>query len=553
MPSLKRYRVTRPNHGPKHLWITAAALWALFIFVGDNSLLGTSQILALIDSTSAVLAFVIGFAAIARYACKGDSTTLLLGAGFVAAGLLECAHVLDGGQWLFDPEQPAMASNDALWRSSQIFLALLMLAIAFTEYRHKISGSMVHLQARFVVPVIIVAASGVHFGTSLGIDSIGYQPATGWPDVITVFLGLGFGMALLVMLSSGSWQHNSLAYEITVAMMVLFVSPVFFATSSIAMFDAPHIITHALSLAAHACVLGGLLIELIHMAHSYKDEIELRRMAQQQLLRSTERMTRIFNYSSDAILIVNPNHDRIVDANDTAMSLLGYSMRELMENPASVIYPDATDALNKLYRDTEESGSSNSRSLYCSKKDGAITPIEISTSVVDIDNETCILCMIRDIGAQKETEAAQSRLIDLIDSNPDFIATFDMEGEILFMNRAGRISLGFDADEDLSIYTIKELFPSEETSRLLDEAIPMAFVQNSWEGEGITATMDKGVRTVTQQLVYHKSADGMSYYSITMRDIHERKLGEAHLISAKEAAARHRPGSQATRVRRHHQ
>ena len=43
----------------------------------------------------------------------------------------------------------------------------------------------------------------------------------------------------------------------------------------------------------------------------------------------------IFDNANDGIFIIDPRHDRIVDANPQACQMLGYSQREIRRTPIS--------------------------------------------------------------------------------------------------------------------------------------------------------------------------------------------------------------------------
>lgn len=47
----------------------------------------------------------------------------------------------------------------------------------------------------------------------------------------------------------------------------------------------------------------------------------------------------VFDHSNDAIFVINPAEDCIVDANPRACDMLGYSPEELLRLPVSAIHP----------------------------------------------------------------------------------------------------------------------------------------------------------------------------------------------------------------------
>ena len=49
---------------------------------------------------------------------------------------------------------------------------------------------------------------------------------------------------------------------------------------------------------------------------------------------------KIFDHSNDAILVIDPGADAIVDANPRACVMLGYPREELLSIPISAVHPN---------------------------------------------------------------------------------------------------------------------------------------------------------------------------------------------------------------------
>jgi len=52
---------------------------------------------------------------------------------------------------------------------------------------------------------------------------------------------------------------------------------------------------------------------------------------------SGDKFRKIFHYSNDAIFIIDPERDRILEANPMACTMLGYSHEELLLTPITAI------------------------------------------------------------------------------------------------------------------------------------------------------------------------------------------------------------------------
>ena len=67
-------------------------------------------------------------------------------------------------------------------------------------------------------------------------------------------------------------------------------------------------------------------------ASRQSEEVELRR--------SEERFRKIFDHSNDAIIVMDPVQDRILDVNAMACDMLGYGREELLSTSITAIHPN---------------------------------------------------------------------------------------------------------------------------------------------------------------------------------------------------------------------
>jgi PAS domain S-box-containing protein len=130
------------------------------------------------------------------------------------------------------------------------------------------------------------------------------------------------------------------------------------------------------------------------------------RLAEAALRESEERFRRIFQYSNDAILLIDPAQDEILDANPTACRMLGYSHQELLSLGISDIHPDEMPRFQIFAQSVFEQGGGWTNELTCLTKTGNSLPAEISASLVDVDGRPCLIALVRDITERKQAEEA---------------------------------------------------------------------------------------------------------------------------------------------------
>jgi PAS domain S-box-containing protein len=129
-----------------------------------------------------------------------------------------------------------------------------------------------------------------------------------------------------------------------------------------------------------------------------------RTQAQTALQESEQRFRKIFDYSNDAIFLIDPEQNLILDANSTACHMLGYSREELLSLNVSTIHPQEMPQLLAFARSVYQQGRGWTNELSCYTKTGAFLPAEISASVVEIDQKSYLLAMVRDTTERKEAE-----------------------------------------------------------------------------------------------------------------------------------------------------
>lgn len=83
-----------------------------------------------------------------------------------------------------------------------------------------------------------------------------------------------------------------------------------------------------------------------------------------------------------------------------------------------------------------------------------------------------------DIHEQKILEIEQQKFISLVENNPDTIAMFDFDRSIIYMNEAGKSSLGMNEELD---YLIEEFFFDQNEFR--QKVFLTVIETGSWEGE----------------------------------------------------------------------
>lgn len=115
----------------------------------------------------------------------------------------------------------------------------------------------------------------------------------------------------------------------------------------------------------------------------------------------------IFEHSPEPAYVMDPEHNRILAANEAGCALLGYTHAELLQTPISRIHPAELAELGELLESVLRHGRASTIKLTCRTKGGTFLPTEISLHALELDGELRILGLVQD-----RSEHRQRALID---------------------------------------------------------------------------------------------------------------------------------------------
>jgi PAS domain S-box-containing protein len=144
---------------------------------------------------------------------------------------------------------------------------------------------------------------------------------------------------------------------------------------------------------------------------SFRDITERKRI-EEALGTSEEKYRLLFSTERDAVIIVDSETQRIIDANDSAMRLYGYSHQEMLQltGPDLSAEPEMSEeAIRKMAEETEKKIHYHLRNHK--KKDGTTFNVEISSGVFMLKGRKLISAVIRDITERRKAEAEREALL----------------------------------------------------------------------------------------------------------------------------------------------
>ena len=147
------------------------------------------------------------------------------------------------------------------------------------------------------------------------------------------------------------------------------------------------------------------------------EDITQSKQAQQALRESEEKFHKIFDHSNDAIFLIDPERNTIVDVNPKACDMLGFSRQELLTMSISTIHPSEMPQLKAFAQSVFEEGRGWTNRLTCLTKSGTYLPSEISAATVEIGGQILLVALIRDTTERQRAEETLRELAVLEERN----------------------------------------------------------------------------------------------------------------------------------------
>lgn len=193
---------------------------------------------------------------------------------------------------------------------------------------------------------------------------------------------------------------------------------------------------------------------------------------QQALEESEQRYAVLFNQAFDAI-ILEDEHERILDANPAACRMLGYTRDELctMSTAQLAAEQSSPHLPDPVYRRALEGTREGARlSLTLARRDGTAFPADVTITPLGLQRGLVFLAILRDMSERQQAARAladeRNLLRTLIDLLPDYIYLKDHDGRYLLANSAVTKFLGVSSDADILGKMPADLFAPDQAAAL---------------------------------------------------------------------------------------
>jgi PAS domain S-box-containing protein len=118
----------------------------------------------------------------------------------------------------------------------------------------------------------------------------------------------------------------------------------------------------------------------------------------------------VFEEHSEALFVVDPEHDEILDANPPACATLGYSREELLATPLSVVHPEEMPRFVAFMGSATPGGTTwDGDHFTCTRRDGTTFPAQFAPTRVHYGQRPAVLVHMRPLAPQRHADPGLRR------------------------------------------------------------------------------------------------------------------------------------------------
>jgi len=255
-------------------------------------------------------------------------------------------------------------------------------------------------------------------------------------------------------------------------------------------------------------------------------DITERKQAEEALRASGKDYRGLFEQAHDAIVVFSPDDEVILDVNQRACEVYGFTREEFLGMSLKRISQNVPRGEQQI-RETLERGVYHHFETVQFRKDGSRMALEINAAVVNFKGRRAILSIHRDVTDRKRAEEAlresESRNRAILDALPD----------LMFLQSADGVYLDYHASDPGLLFVPPERFLGKNMREVLPPELSARFAKlfGLLRETGVTQVLEYPLRLSGEARFFEAriAACGPDRVLSLVRDITARKQAESAL------------------------
>jgi two-component system sensor histidine kinase VicK len=196
-------------------------------------------------------------------------------------------------------------------------------------------------------------------------------------------------------------------------------------------------------------------------ALSLDAEIVAHQRAKERLRISESRYSRLFEASTDSVLIIDPHHGLIMDANPSLLRLLDSTRAQIVGRELwQVGLLRDQQAQQTFLQQMQHERLQHREVIELATADGAPRSVEWVSTLLQTNGDELLQCNLHDITDHIQAEEVRLHLAAIVSSSEDAILSKDLDGMITTWNAAAERMYGYSAREIVG-QPVTLLFPPD--------------------------------------------------------------------------------------------